>query len=444
MKKCFIINSVIFIITQLILFPNISSQLTRFAFTFSSSGTRNPSNLSPYNKDIFGKSWLSGHSALTPVGKRQQFLLGRYIRTKYSQLISDDYEPHEVFISATNDNHTIQSAYAQIRGLYPSSPELTPIQLKNAVPPNCSLNISSLNNKTLPDDIMIIPVHTFYEKDHSFELYKVSNCPNIQNDLDKIYNNNNTKQLITNITNVHHNTIEILISTSEMNVTYTQIVNNVSLFEVFVDTVISSYKNGYFNNNTEYEMLYRSCLTFRTLFSFRKGDYCFVKKAVSPTLSKIVQWMNTTVNNNNTVTSLRYVGYIAHRTSLDLMLSYFEHTFNCSAVDEHVEHSSILTVDLVEDVSKNASDYYVLASYNDELLFKVSFSEFIDVINNNIVSNEEIYNYCNWQVEKLEFDNYIIYSLLLLIVFVAAFTVCVQKVIPRRHFSKKGETAPIN
>ena len=197
MKKCFIINSVIFIITQLILFPNISSQLTRFAFTFSSSGTRNPSNLSPYNKDIFGKSWLSGHSALTPVGKRQQFLLGRYIRTKYSQLISDDYEPHEVFISATNDNHTIQSAYAQIRGLYPSSPELTPIQLKNAVPPNCSLNISSLNNKTLPDDIMIIPVHTFYEKDHSFELYKVSNCPNIQNDLDKIYNNNNTKQLIT-------------------------------------------------------------------------------------------------------------------------------------------------------------------------------------------------------------------------------------------------------
>ena len=444
MKKCFIINSVISIITQLILFPNVYSQLTRFAFTFSSSGTRNPSTLSPYNKDIFGKSWPSGNSALTSVGKRQQFLLGRYIRMKYSQLISDEYDPREVFISATDDNHTIQSAYSQIRGLYPSSPELTPIQLKNAVPPNCSVNISSLNNKTLPDDIMIIPVHTFYEKDHSFELYKVSNCPNIKNELEKIYNSDYTKQLIINITNEHHNTIETLLSASEMNVTYTQIVNNVSLFEVFVDTVISSYKNGYFHNNTEYEMLYHSCLLFRNLFSFRKGDYSFVKTAVSPTLTKIVHWMNTTVNNNNTVTSLRYVGYIAHRTSLDLMLSYLEHTFNCSAVDEFVEHSSILTVDLVKGVSNNASDYYVLVSYNDDLLINISFSKFIDVIKNNTVSDEEIYNYCNWQVEKLEFDNYIIYSLLLLIVFVAAFTVCVQKIIPRRHFSKKGETAPIN
>jgi hypothetical protein len=228
-----------------------------------------------------------------------------------------------------------------------------------------------------------------------------------------------------------------------MNVTYTQIVNNVSIFEVFVDTVISSYKNGYFNNNTEYEMLYRSCLTFRTLFSFRKENISFVKLAVSPTLAKIVQWMEKTIHNNK-ATPPRYVGYVAHRTSLDLMLSYFEHSFNCSAGDEYVEHSSILTVELAEGVSHNESDYYVLGSYNDDLLFNVSFSKFIDVIKNDIVNDETIYNYCNWQVVKLEFDNYIIYSLLLLIVFVAAFTVCVQKAIPRRHFSNKRETAPIN
>ena len=444
MKKCFIINSVISIITQLIIFPTTSPQLTRFAVTFSSSGTRNPNNLSTNNKDMFGQSWPSGDSTLTSVGKRQQFLLGRYIRMRYSQLISDEFEPREVFISATDDNHTIQSAYAQIRGLYPSNSELTPSQLRNAVPPNCSLNISSLNNKTLPNDIMIIPVHTFYEKDHLFELYKTSNCPSMNNFyMNKIYNNIHTKQLITNITNEHHNTIKTLLSTSEMNVTYAQLVNNVSLFEVFVDTLISSYKNGYFNNNTEYEMLYRSCLTFRTLFSFRKDNSSFVKIAVSPTLAKIAQWMETTVHNDK-ATSPRYVGYIAHRTSLDLMLSYFEHAFNCSAVDECVEHSSILTVELVRGVSLNESDYYVLASYNDDLLFNVSFSKFIDVIKKDIDNDETIYNYCNWKAEKLEFDNYIIYALLLLIVFIAAFTVCIQKVIPRRHSSNKEETAPIN
>ena len=70
MQKCFIIISVISIITQLILFSTISSQLTRFAFSLSSSDTRNPSTLSTNNKAIFGQ----------------------YIRKKYSQLIIDDFD----------------------------------------------------------------------------------------------------------------------------------------------------------------------------------------------------------------------------------------------------------------------------------------------------------------------------------------------------------------
>ena len=100
MKKRSIINSVIsIIITQLTLLPTISPQLIHFAFTLSSGGRRNPSTLSHHNKNIFGKTWSSGHSTLTSIGKRQQFLMGRYIRARYSQLISDDFNPREVFIS---------------------------------------------------------------------------------------------------------------------------------------------------------------------------------------------------------------------------------------------------------------------------------------------------------------------------------------------------------
>ena len=35
----------------------------------------------------------------------------------------------------------------------------------------------------------------------------------------------------------------------------------------------------------------------------------------------------------------------------------------------------------------------MLTSYNDDLLFNVSFSEFIDVIKKDIVSEETIYDY---------------------------------------------------
>ena len=64
--------------------------------------------LSTHNKYIFCQSWIYGHSTLTSIGKRQQFLLGQYIRMRYSQLISDNFAHHEVLISATNNNHIIQ------------------------------------------------------------------------------------------------------------------------------------------------------------------------------------------------------------------------------------------------------------------------------------------------------------------------------------------------
>ena len=104
---------------------------------------------------------------------------------------------------------------------------------------------------------------------------------------------------------------------------------------MFAGTVISLYKNGYFNNNSEYDKLYSSCLVFRTVFSFRKDNSSFIKLAVSPTLTKIAQWMEMKVSNEVTGINYslpRYVGYIAHRASLGLMISYFEHAFNCCAV----------------------------------------------------------------------------------------------------------------
>ena len=60
-----------------------------------------------------------------------------------------------------------------------------------------------------------------------------------------------------------------------------------------------------------------------TLIITLHTQYCIVVSLHSE-LCKIARWMKREINNNNKVTSLRYVGYIAHRTLLDLMLNYFE------------------------------------------------------------------------------------------------------------------------
>ena len=60
-----------------------------------------------------------------------------------------------------------------------------------------------------------------------------------------------------------------------------------------------------------------------TLIITLHTKYCIVV-ALHSELCKIAQWMEREINNNNKVTSLRYVGYIAHRTLLDLTLNHFE------------------------------------------------------------------------------------------------------------------------
>ena len=61
---------------------------------------------------------------LTAEGMRQQYLLGRYNRKRYTEtfkLLSEEYEPSEIYIQSTNVNRTMQSGYSELMGLYPPS-----------------------------------------------------------------------------------------------------------------------------------------------------------------------------------------------------------------------------------------------------------------------------------------------------------------------------------
>ena len=87
-----------------------------FAFELVRHGARAPIE----DRDI--DKFTVGEGMLTPEGMRQRYLLGRYSRKRYTEtykLISDEYDPSQVYIQSTNVNRTMQSGYSELMGLYP-------------------------------------------------------------------------------------------------------------------------------------------------------------------------------------------------------------------------------------------------------------------------------------------------------------------------------------
>jgi hypothetical protein len=77
---------------------------------------------------------ISDRGELTPVGMRQLYNVGRYLRRDYvekEQFLSEIYDNSEIDMFSTQCKRTIESALAQISGLYPNNMEPTiPIGIK--------------------------------------------------------------------------------------------------------------------------------------------------------------------------------------------------------------------------------------------------------------------------------------------------------------------------
>ena len=77
--------------------------------------------LSPKNYFNVTSPWIAGE--LTNIGKRQHFLIGSEMRERYmvqNRLLDPvSYQPQEIHVRATDVNRTIESAMANLMGMYP-------------------------------------------------------------------------------------------------------------------------------------------------------------------------------------------------------------------------------------------------------------------------------------------------------------------------------------
>jgi hypothetical protein len=134
----------------------------------------------------------NGDGMLTASGMRQHYLLGKQLATRYvstegeEKLLSEEFDPEEIYVRSTQVKRTIQSAESQILGLYglDQGLQLQSDQIEKALP---HVNITDKDEilKQLGKDAIEgryrpIPIHN-YPREHEL-IADYADCPYVMND----------------------------------------------------------------------------------------------------------------------------------------------------------------------------------------------------------------------------------------------------------------------
>lgn len=93
----------------------------KYAAIIFRHGDRTP--VEPYPTDPWRNQslWPVKFGELTNIGKMQHYEFGKFLRQRYSHLLSSDFDPSQIYVRSTDVDRTLMSAQANLAGLYPPS-----------------------------------------------------------------------------------------------------------------------------------------------------------------------------------------------------------------------------------------------------------------------------------------------------------------------------------
>nr|XP_039271597.1 prostatic acid phosphatase-like [Styela clava] len=116
-----------------------------------------------------GSIWKNGPGELTNIGIKQQYELGKFLRSRYDIILSKAYRPQEIYVRSTDKDRTIMSAQSNMAGLYPP---VTSDELWNGS-----------NTEWYPVPIHVVPL----ESDNLLR-YPIRGCPKYEKVMHDIHN----------------------------------------------------------------------------------------------------------------------------------------------------------------------------------------------------------------------------------------------------------------
>ena len=406
-------------IIHLLLFSfSLCADTMRFAFTIFRHGARSAYNeMTPDFKDWFGYQW-SGVKELTAVGLRQHYLLGYRSRYYYSEVhdlfpkAPYKFDPREILVMSTDSNRTLLSANAQIQGLFQAGkgPTLTKAQVKNAVPPNDESTYKeekeALGNDALPNKMFVLPVHTFFTRDHYIQLQDKKVCPGVE----EIYKKNEQREVVKTFLKELSDKYGAQLSelTGQSNSTF--LMNYTRAYSV-LDAIIAIYTDGrdmtkFTDKGIDVQDLLNYCFKFFELDFVGNGEGHdeIGLIAMSPIFRQVLNWMDNKIQHDIKgefdyigYDTPKYVMYSAHDSTVGAFESFIKAVFGKNII--YAKFAANGQLELLRDPKTQGlseDDFKVQYVFNDEVIFTMPYKEFKSTVEGKLKTAEQIADFCKF------------------------------------------------
>lgn len=434
-----------------------------FVFEHFRHGARNPcDHLDKSNKDFLGIHHdLLGE--LTPVGIRMHYALGVRNRYRFKDFLSSSYDAREIHIVSTDVNRTIQSAISQLNGLYSfgSGPEISEGVISKAVPPNSLSDevmkeLNDLGNFSLPYKTQSIPIHLFHISDHSILLQEeIGDCEYIKPFRERNMKKKVLKDSVLNFNKTYGEKIRKFLNITKMDNPETDYTSDFNFDNYICDHFIADYYDGkdlkrLQDVGIDFEQFEKDCQDLLALKLFQvvvsEDDPKVTKISNSATMKRILGWMENriTLDKSGKGSTLEYnkpkfVMYSGHDTTVGSMEMFMKLVFKVEKLVNPTYAANLF----FELHRGNDNEYYVEYYMNDELLLTISFNEFKKEIENNILTEDEIDDICNFQYVKRGKTQSVTIYIIIIIVLSLLIVFLILGII-FLFFKKKKEAEAIN
>ena len=357
-----------------------------------------------------------------------QYVLGLRNRKRYitdQKFLSEKFDPHELLIYSSNTNSTISSVSCQLQGIYPQISEggeiLTKEQEELSYPPvnvdydYINNEIKNLNRSALPHRMMLAPIKMINDKERKILVYDIEGCTDKRDEVKKKNRENIPllTEVVDNFNDKYGEKVNKLQGTDSKKY-------DIVFIEQFCDTFFSD--NTDTRDLTEFkktdiniEELENYCLDYasKNFFYHYFGDEEKLLPHVesSKIMKEFIHYMKQRIDADIKEENIeeQYKDYSRPKM---LMISGYDSTVSSdevflmnafglnSSLYEFPKFASQMALEVTSkddgQKKKDYSDYFVNYYLDDNHKFNVTAKEFIEKLEKQIWSDEQINQFCGW------------------------------------------------
>ena len=381
--------------------------------------------------DLLGNKWKK-RGMLSPKGKRQSFLNGVKHRERYSNFLKEEYIEDEIKAYSTDSYRAISSLECYLNGLYDNinlNENIINDEYTVYPPGNITENMKNKVNEfgiyAIPKDNHIIPINIFQKSEHSFVLHepgKISDCQSINKIRQKLISQNNNKEIIKEFNNKYLQKLKNFYKANNITINFDFTPEKINLL---CDTFYSDITDNRDMTNLEKEgiSLEEINIFCNNILSIAQkeivaGNKDIVMMSQTPPIKKLIKWMDERIELDKKGEtdaiiggSPKYTIWSGHDSSISTIQMFMNIIFGTKW------SFPIFASTVIFELHKNEKNDYEIRYYvNDEMLLKIDYYKFKNKIYENLWSQEEIDNFCQFSIVNVEKMNVIIKKYTLIII----------------------------